>query len=464
MCPIGPKPSCSRRHGWALAAIVVVLPACMGAPIPVKPQADIESPEQFTQSGADGLLDAWWTSFGDPQLNRHTEQALAANRDLRSIWYAFVEAAAVSKRTGAARHPVLDVFADGRNVRSTESDDVEQAGFGVAAAYEVDLWGRLKANERADQFEAWARLDDYRTAAVSLTAEVARTWYRLLEAELQVAVLGEQVDANTKIRSLIEPRVATQQLRGVDLLRQDTLVESTREQRLEAEAEATVLRNQLAVLTGQAPGAIAASTAPALATLPPLPATGVPIETVRRRPDVLAAERRVMAADQELGAALRDRYPRLTLDASAGSATGVFEGFVTTFAAGLLAPIFDGGRRGAEIARSRAQRDRLRASYGQSVLVAFREVEDALVAERLQRDRLKSIERQFALTERSSSRLRDEYLNGQGSYIDVLAALTQEQELRRRILTTQRLLLEARIGLCRALATDAPRRGGVEGP
>jgi outer membrane protein TolC len=159
-----------------------------------------------------------------------------------------------------------------------------------------------------------------------------------------------------------------------------------------------------------------------------------------------------MAGDQELAAALRDRFPRLNLRATAGSATGVFDGFVATFAAGLLAPVLDGGRRAAEIDRTRAQRDRLRADYAQTLLVAFREVEDALVEETRQQGRLGSIERQLDLTKRSSARLRDEYLNGQGSYIDVLAALTNEQELRRDVLTTQRRLIEARIGLYRALA------------
>jgi outer membrane protein TolC len=159
-----------------------------------------------------------------------------------------------------------------------------------------------------------------------------------------------------------------------------------------------------------------------------------------------------MGGDQELGAALRDRFPRLNLSATAGSASGVFEGFVASFAGGLLAPVLDGGLRAAEIDRTRAQRDRLRADYAQTVLVAFREVEDALVGEDRERGRLKSVERQFSLAQRSSARLRDEYFNGQGSYLDVLAALTNEQELRRELLATKRRLIEARVGLYRALA------------
>lgn len=165
-----------------------------------------------------------------------------------------------------------------------------------------------------------------------------------------------------------------------------------------------------------------------------------------------AAAYRVMAGDQELGAALRDRFPRLNLEATAGSAAGIFEGFLTRFAGGLLAPVLDGGRRAAEIDRTLAQRDRLRAEYAQAILVAFREVEDALVTESRERRRLASVNRQLDLAQRSAARLREEYLNGQGGYLDVLAALTNEQELRREVLTTKRRLIEARIGLYRALA------------
>jgi outer membrane protein TolC len=274
----------------------------------------------------------------------------------------------------------------------------------------------------------------------------------MLESELQVTVLDEQIVSNEKILSLIAPRVATQQLRSVDLLRQETLIEARREDRIGAETDAQILRNQLAVLAGRPPGGIEVESAPSLPTLPPLPDTGIPIERVRRRPDVRAARYRVMAGDQDLGAALRDRFPRLNLRATAGSAAGIFEGFIASFGGGLLAPVLDGGRREAEIDRTRAQRDRLRALYAQTILVAFREVEDALVTESRERRRLVSIERQLELAERSSARLREEYFNGQGSYLDVLAALTNEQELRREVLTTKRRLIEARIGLYRALA------------
>ena len=376
----GPASRTGRLAGWALAAVLGVLPACRGAPVPIDRVPEVDAPKAFSDSGTGAPVDDWWTRFGDPRLDRHVERALESNRELESIWHAFREAAAVARGAGAAQRPMLDLFLDGTTIRSTEGSDVEQTAVGAALAYEVDLWGRLEADRRADVLEAWASLDDYHTAVVSLTAEVARTWYRLLEAELQVAVLDDQIVANEKILSLIEPRVAAQQLRSVDLLRQETLIESRREARIEAETDAQVLRNQLAVLTGRPPGGTEADEDPALADLPPLPAD--------RRPD----RERAPAPRREGGRLPRHggrpgarRRPARPLPApepggqTAGSAAGIFEGFVTRFAGGLLAPCSTedaGPPRSTAPARNR---DRLRAEYAQTILVAFREVEDALV-------------------------------------------------------------------------------------
>lgn len=447
---------CSAVRGrlWAgaLGLALLVAPACMGAPAAREPTVPFEPQAAFRASGEAESAPRWWTSLGDAALDAHVERALAVNHDLAAAWHAFREACAVARRTGADRLPVIDLVADAEAVRASDGDDDEDASVGAAFDLEVDLWGRLEASRRADVLRASERLEAYRATAVALAADVARVWYRLMEAELQVALLDEQIQANADILSLIEPRVASQELRSVDLLRQEELLESTREQRIEAEADARILAHELAVLTGRVPGRLPAVETPTLVAPGPLPETGIPIERVRRRPDVRAARHAVLAGDQELGAALRDRYPRLRLGAAVSSADRVFEDFIGSFAAGLLAPLFDGGLRAAEIDRTRAQRDRLRSAYAQAVLTAFREVEDALVEEERQDRRIQSLERQLALSQQSSTRLRDEYLNGQGSYIEVLTALTDEQERRRELLTARRLLVEARVDLHRALA------------
>ncbi|MGE0193930.1 MAG: TolC family protein [Planctomycetota bacterium] len=443
----------ARRPGLVLLAWAagLALSGCFHPPAGRTPDMPLPAQAAFVASGDTALASCWWRALGDAGLDTQVQRALTANRDLLGKWHAVREARAVARRTRAQRSPRLDVTSDASVSRSSR-DDEDGFGIGAAAAFEVDLHGKLAAAWHADVLLARARLSDHRTAALSLSAEVARTWYRLAEAEAQAGLAREQVATNHQILGLMEPRVAAQQLRSVDLLRQEGLVEATRERIIDAEADAQLLRHELAVLVGGLAGAAEDGPPPALVALPELPATGVPIEQLRGRPDVQAAAERVMAADQELGVALRDRYPRLELSAVSGSADAVFREFVATFAAGLLGPVLDGGHRRAEVDRTRAQRDRLCADYAQTVLVAFREVQDALVEERRQRDRLESLARQLDVSEQASTRLREDYLAGQGSYLDVLSALTDEQEIRREQLETRRLVLEARIGLYRALA------------
>jgi NodT family efflux transporter outer membrane factor (OMF) lipoprotein len=395
-------------------------------------------------------------AFGDPQLNGLVEQALASNLDVASAWQRLREARAVARREGASRLPQLDGLAEASVQRSPAVDD-EQLWLGVAAAYEVDLWGRLGSAVEAEQLRAAATFAEYRTAALTVSAEVTRTWFALAEARQQVELLDAQLDANQKILELLEARFGSGIVRGVDILRQRQLVEATREQRITAEAQVELLEHLLAVLLGRPPQdreAVASSAA--LPRLPEAPATGLPLDLVRRRPDVERAFLLVQAADRELAAAIANRYPRLTLDASLATeesdASDLFDDWLRSFAGSLLAPLFRGGALAAEVERSEAVRGRRVAEYGQATLTAFREVEDALTRERQQRERVSSLEEQVRLAEQSYEQLRLAYFNGMTGYIDVLTALTESQRLERELLAAQRTLLDARVALHRALA------------
>jgi outer membrane protein TolC len=242
----------------------------------------------------------------------------------------------------------------------------------------------------------------------------------------------------------------------VDVLRQRQLVESTRERRTVVEERAEVLKNRLAVLLGRPPQAGVPAAPDSLPALPPLPETGVPVDLVQRRPDVQTAFNRLRAADRELAAAISDQYPRLTLTASASTvanrAGDLFETWAYSFAGNLLAPIFRGGELRAEVDRTEAVRTQRLYEYGQTILVAFREVEDALVREQKQREQLRQLRTQVRLARRSYEQLRVQYLNGTADYLDVLTALDEVQQLRRDRLAARLTLVEDRIALYRALA------------
>ena len=169
-----------------------------------------------------------------------------------------------------------------------------------------------------------------------------------------------------------------------------------------------------------------------------------------------AAFLRVKAADKDLSVALLDKLPRLNLAAvlssSAEDASDLFSNWTRSLAADLVGPLVDGGRREAEAKRVLAVRRELLSDYAQTVLVAIQEVEDSLVREAKQVDRIKKLEEQIDLASQSYRQLRVEFLNGVSNYIDVLTALTVEQRLRRDLLTAERSLIEFRIALYRALA------------
>jgi NodT family efflux transporter outer membrane factor (OMF) lipoprotein len=457
--------SSAPRSSALASAAALLLAGCAG---PMHLEPPVQPPSTFSASGNLPAPERWWTAFGDATLDSLVDGALAGNFDLQSAWQRLEQARAVVDRESASRWPGLDLLL-GATARDPEPAGFEALDASLVADYEVDLWGRLRARTAAERFRARASLSDYRTAALTLSAETAAGWFRLLEARRQAALLGEQYATNESILALIRARVGSGQVRGVDILRQRQLLEATREQQIAAAARVRVLEHGLAVLLGQPPGAALPGDnldggdvdgggldLPTLPTLPALPAAGVPADLIARRPDVQRMHDRLLAADRDLAAAAAQRYPRLTLSASAassGDAVGdLTSDWVQSLTAGLLGPLFDGGARGAEVDRTEAARRQALADYGQAVLDAVRDVEDALVQEQAQTRRLAALERQHDYVQRTLEQLRAEYLNGLVGYLDVLTALTDEQRLRRDLLAARLTRLEVRIGLYRALA------------
>ncbi len=436
-----------------LSALLFIHTGCSVDSTPVTDIVDM--PQGFSASGQQDIPDRWWTIFEDSQLNAIVAEVLNANFTLRSAWQRLREAEAVVVRESAGLYPMADGYAEGARTQS-QSDDSGTSQLGLAAEYEVDLWGRIRSNVDARRYEAKARRADYQTVALSLAAETVLTWFRLNEAFAQTQLIREQIGANEKILRLLKSRFDSGQIRTADILRQQRLLESTREQLITAESRMGVLEHRLAVLMGKSPAMEAAYVYHPVPDLPPLPQTGVPAELVQRRPDVRTAFHQLQAADQRVAAAISDQYPRLTITASVYTTdTGtarLFDDWVRSFAGGLTAPLFDAGRREAEVHRTRAVKEQRLYSYGQAVLTAFQDVEDALILEEKQRERLISLTEQTSLAEETFERLNNEYLNGVSDYIDVLVALTNKQQLERDVIAARMTLLAYRISLYRALA------------
>jgi NodT family efflux transporter outer membrane factor (OMF) lipoprotein len=341
-----------------------------------------------------------------------------------------------------------------RQESETTETDIFRAG--LNASYELDLWGRVQALTEAEELRAAASLADYRAAAVSISGEIASTWFQLVEQRAQQALAETQLETNGNVLTVIESRFSMGQSGSADVLRQRQLVSASRERLSDIRGEARVLRNQLAVLLGQSPGQDTIPGGKSLPALPPLPDAGVPAELVQRRPDLQQAWQVVRAADQDLAAAISNRFPRISIEASinsqANDASDLFDNWLATLAGNLVLPLVDGGERRADVRRSEAALGALIQEYGQAVLTAIREVEDALAREQQQKQRLESLQEQIGYADTALRQLRNQYLNGAISYIEVLNALREKQDLQRTILNTRQQLLTTRVMLYRAIA------------
>jgi NodT family efflux transporter outer membrane factor (OMF) lipoprotein len=451
-----------------LLVLVVGMVSCTTTPPEVEPLVQV--PEQFTASGELPLPEKWWQSFDDPELHRLIEEALADNLNLQSAWDRLDQAEAIARREGAALKPTLDVLAGAsrtgtRRELSTGSKDTDyfnEYSLGVQAGYEVDLWGRIRSNRDAAALDARASAEDLQAVAITLSAQVAMTWYQLVEQYGQLELLAKQLETNRKVQELVTLRFRRGKVGAADVLRQQQLVESSRGQIDRADSRAMVLKHQLAVLLGRPPMESVAGKESELLDLPPLPDSGLPLELIRRRPDIRLAYHDVLAADRRVASAIAERFPRLSLsaraDTSAEEVSDLFETWLASLAANLLGPILDGGRRKAEVDRRRAMLSERLHDYSQVILDSLGEVEDALVQERKQRDFIASLVKQLEISNQVIASIRDNYIKGAADYLRVLEALVSNQSLQRNLLEARRELIEFRIDLCRALA------GGFEMP
>jgi len=378
---------------------------------------------------------------------------------LQTAWDRVDRAYAVARKAGAAFVPQVDAdigLGTQRSRINSRTDSSQSYNLGLAASYEVDLWGRIDSITTAAELDAQASTEELQTAALTLSAQVAATWFQLLEQRGQIEILGQQIRTNEKTLEIISLQFRTGQVGIADVLQQRQVVETQKGELALTAGRAQVRQNQLAILLGTSPTHFTQSTTDNLDALPPLPATGLQSDLIENRPDVRAAWLKLQAADKRVAAAVADRFPRLSLTGRASTTSeeieDLFDDWLASLAANLLTPIIDGGRRRAEVERTESVASEALHQYGQTVLDALLEVEDALTREEKQLEYLISVDRQLELAGQATERIRDRYLNGAEDYQRVLTSLISEQRLQRTRLTAKRELFENRVNLCRALA------------
>ncbi len=375
------------------------------------------------------------------------------------------QAEAAARKEGAGRYFVLDgelsasrTYSKRTSGSSGVAPRTNSSTFliGLLASYELDLWGRVRSTQQAALFDVHVSEEDLHAAAITLSAQVATTWYQLVEQYGQLELLNRQLETNEQVLDLVVFRFRHGKVEAVDVLQQRQLVESIKGDLANTKSRTKVLEHQLAILLGLSPETQVAEPMTQLVQLPPLPDTGIAADLIQRRPDIRRAYYNVLASDQRVASAIADRFPRISLSArvntSSGKVRNLFDNWLATLAANMIAPIIDGGSRRAEVNRTKAIASERLNDYGEIILNSLGEVENALSQEQKQRDFIESLNKQLEISHLVIQRLRDSYTHGAVDYLRVLTALLSNQELERNILQAWRQLIEFRIDLCRSLA------------
>ncbi len=420
----------------------------------------VEPPASFSTRGAAPLPDMWWQAFDDKHLNHFIQRALTENFSIKAGWNRLRQAHALVRQKQAGLSPTADWGIDqGFQVRDTDSSDVSDDfshSFGVSASYEIDLWGRIRSAVDAQRMDARAAIEDLQTSMLTLSAEIAETWYRIIEHRGQIQLMNAQIATNAKYLDIITEKFKRGQVSAADMLQQKQAIEAIRGRIHNLEWNLRIAEHQLRVYLAAFPDSLELPETSELPALPRLPETGLPAKVVNRRPDVKAAWLLVQGRDLRVAEALSNRYPRLSISANAALSSDriedIFKNWLANLTASLVGPIIDGHERAAKVDEARASLMEKINLYGQTVMNAVREVEDALIREKRQRKYIESLKKQYALADQAAAAILNQYIQGAEDYTRYLSAQLSYQNLERTLLEAQRDLVINRISLYRALA------------
>jgi NodT family efflux transporter outer membrane factor (OMF) lipoprotein len=407
--------------------------------------------------------------FDDPGLAAVVSEALEANNDLRAAAARVERARAQAVIAGADLYPQASVSLDGARrkqnfiglpIPGAEDEILSNTsttyGLGLNVSWEIDLWGRLRNQKGAAAADLEAATADYDFARLSIAAQTAKVWFAMNEAKRQVELATATRDNFRRSAERIARRYREGLSSSVELrlartnaAAAEALVEQ-RKQQLDA------VTRQLEAILGRYPsGRLEAGEAlPSVDRAIPI---GMPADLVARRPDLRSAERRLAATDARVASARASLYPQFRLTGSAGTSSNELEDLldgdfsVWSFAAGLLQPLFQGGRLRANVDLNEAIADEQAAAFVQRVLNAYAEVETALVAEQalVRQEEALRVAAENAVAARDSA--EDRYMAGVGDYIVVLTSQRDAFDAESRLLAIRRQRLTSRIDLILAL-------------
>jgi multidrug efflux system outer membrane protein len=407
---------------------------------------------------------AWWQVFGDPVLDDLEQRAQDASPTLAAALARRDEARAVLGQAAAALVPEVDGLASVERQREAQDRPLTTGKavtyntyqLGPQLSYEVDLWGHVRNAVAAARYEAHASEADLASARLSLQASVADAYARLRGLDAEADLLTRSVDAYTRAYDLTRRRHLGGAASGLDENRAMTVLGNARALAVDVANQRTTTEHELAALVGAPASGFHIAPVSHVAAAPAVP-VGTPSTLLQRRPDIAAAERRVSEANARIGVAHAALYPTVTLGLAAGFQTtgpGLLSAPNTFWALGPLGldlPLFDGGRRKSALRQARAQFDEAAANYRNTVIGAFRDVEDALAAARdLSRE---ADEQTYAVkaAETTTKLSLTRYREGAADYLEVVTSQTDELLAERTLLAVETRRAQASVAIVRAL-------------
>ena len=248
-----------QRSKWfcrfAVGGLAYMLVAAGGcnSPKPRTVTPSFELPPEFSAQGVEHMPQQWWQSLDDAQLNAVIEEALTYNFTIRSAWDRLTQAEQTAIKTGAGLFPLATYQAGTERLRRRTSGNIAYTSdysAGLGAAYEVDLWNRIRSARQAAVLDAQAARENINAAAMTLTSAIAKTWYQLAEAKQQQAIITRQIQTNEKILEVITLQFRQAQVGAADVFSQQQLVQSSRGQLIQVQEDIALLQHQLSILMG----------------------------------------------------------------------------------------------------------------------------------------------------------------------------------------------------------------------
>jgi efflux transporter, outer membrane factor (OMF) lipoprotein, NodT family len=405
----------------------------------------------------------WWKLFNDPVLDELESRALAANQNLRAATARVMQARAAAGLARSAYWPQVAVGASSTRERTSSTTDnvfpnqhTTTYRAPLEASWEIDLFGRVRRLNESARAEADASVALFEALRLSLTADVATNYFTLVALEQELASVRNTVELRRRAVDLIAARVRSGTAADLDLARAETELAVTETEQAALARQRSSMMNALAVLVGEPANSFTIAIAPKPAASPDIP-VGLPSDLLERRPDIAAAERALAAANARIGVAKAAFFPAISLTGFAGQASGdidrLFDSDSRIWSIGprLYLPIFQGGRNRANLARSRAAYEEAVAEFRQQVLVAFREVQDALTATKLLSEQSAAQARALEAARRTAARAQTRYDAGVVSYLEVIDAQRSVHALERSDAQLAAQRANARVALIKAL-------------